>query len=93
MKTLLFIFFTLFISYKVAGIGGLILSIIPLVLLLSMIANKSKVSSSLAPENAFEYGGMSWSDHNQDQPGTMYVSSEGAGVETWDGQPWTPNAD
>lgn len=35
MKLLIFVLSTLFVSYKLAGIGGLILSLVPLALILS----------------------------------------------------------
>ena len=49
MKLLIFVLSTLFVSYKLAGIGGLILSLIPLALILSFIGISGPTFQSFSP--------------------------------------------
>lgn len=54
MRILILIFISLFVSYKVAGIGGVVLALIALTVLLSIVSTFRNRSISETNENEWE---------------------------------------
>lgn len=89
MKLLIFVLSTLFVSYKLAGIGGLILSLIPLALILSFTVSRRNAQSGCNVHSSQQDRSSVWDDSQIDR--IPFTSPDGSGsqFEKWDGQPWT----
>tara|TARA_X000001388_G_scaffold75224_1_gene69542 strand:+ start:12290 stop:12562 length:273 start_codon:yes stop_codon:yes gene_type:complete len=88
MKLLIFVLSTLFVSYNLAGIGGLILSFIPLALILSFIVSR-KNTQSCYNEPSSQVRSSVWDDSQIDSIPFSSPDGSGSQFEKWDGQPWT----
>ena len=88
MKSLFFTIITLFVSYNLAGIGGLVLSLVPLALILSIVVSRRNLLSDDGEHSSEGSRSSVWDDNQLDK--IPFTSSDGSGsqFEKWDGQPW-----
>ncbi|WP_292048505.1 hypothetical protein [Marinobacter sp.] len=89
MKLLIFVLSTLFVSYNLAGIGGLILSLIPLASILSFIVSRTNAQSGCNEHSFQKVRSSVWDDSQIDRIPFSSPDGSGSQFEKWDGQPWT----
>ena len=88
MKLLIFVLLTLFVSYNLAGIGGLILSLIPLALILSFIVSRKNAQAGYREHSPQKVRSSIWDDNQIDSIPFSSPDGSGSQFEKWDGQPW-----